>query len=135
MINQKGVIGYFLVVLSGIIMILFFLMIIQILPKAAPNYDRFTSFFRNRQDKERQSLAQTPKPVATSTSSPSVCFYYDLNNDNKIDNLDVLVIQYNIGVLPQSKNWNPKLDFNRDGRVDNTDVTIAQILANANLLC
>jgi len=49
----------------------------------------------------------------------------DINNDGKVDIIDIVTISVAFGSYPGHPRWNPDADINRDQQVDIMDVTIA----------
>ncbi|MEW5920092.1 MAG: S8 family serine peptidase [Bacillota bacterium] len=48
----------------------------------------------------------------------------DVNNNNRIDLVDLSLLALAYGTVPGDGNWDPRADLNGDGRVDITDLTL-----------
>jgi len=71
-----------------------------------------------------QNLDLTSLPVASTSNipqpSPSPAFNFDVTGDGKINSLDLITVQNNLG----KKKFNPKADINSDGVVDQKDLDL-----------
>jgi hypothetical protein len=47
---------------------------------------------------------------------------YDLNNDGKVNMVDIAIAAHAFGSVPGSPNWDPRADINGDGKVDMKDI-------------
>ncbi len=64
-----------------------------------------------------------PQPVANQTIF-QVILLADINDDGKVDMVDLWLVAKAFGSYPGYPNWNPQADINSDGKVDMIDVWI-----------
>lgn len=60
------------------------------------------------------------------TGEPLVLLSGDLNEDNRIDNQDLAIIQKAFGASSGSPNWNNLADFNLDGAINSYDLSLVR---------
>lgn len=60
------------------------------------------------------------------------CYYADINNDGKVNILDVTIAARAFGSSHKSQNWNPLADVNNDGSVNIIDISyIARVFGKS----
>jgi hypothetical protein len=55
---------------------------------------------------------------------PAFAILGDVNQDGKVDVIDIAMVSKAYGSTPSSPRWNPAADLNEDLRVDVTDLAI-----------
>lgn len=71
-----------------------------------------------------EDSAGNPLPYTSFSGYFSNLNPYDLNEDGKIDIMDVAIVAYSLGSYPGHPRWNPDADVNGDGEVDIRDVVL-----------
>jgi hypothetical protein len=109
------------------------------IPTNAPNYLTFTwSSEKTRiaigeTVKVKQSLRVSPNIKGISTFNFNIVFTgttlppWDINQDGKVDILDLTIVMLAYGSAPGSANWDPRADLNGNGIVDITDAATVTV--------
>jgi len=53
------------------------------------------------------------------------CYYADINNDGKVDIIDIAIVAVAFGSRPGSINWNPNADLDGNDQINIIDISMA----------